>query len=319
MAGKGARLTFFEIRKKIVANQQHLGRVVFWMIGALLSFSVMAVSIRALGSEFSVFEILALRSGLGVLVLCGALVWKPQLRREVNFSRIGVHGVRNVIHLGSQYLWASGILLLPLATVFALEFTMPAWTALLATFFLGEKMTPSRAGVIVFGIIGVLVILRPGVASFQLGSLLVLGAALGYATTMITTKMLTATHSTFAIIFWMNVMQLPLAMLGSDPLFFTHFGPQDIWPIIGIGIAGTSSHFCLSQAFRNGDATVVVPIDFLRIPLIAVVGWFLYSEHVDAFVFVGAGIIIVGVLWNLRAESRRARPDPIPITEPLDP
>lgn len=289
------------------------------MIGALLSFSTLAVSIRALGSEFSVFEILALRSGLGLLVLGGAVVLRPALRHEINLDRIGLHGVRNVIHLGSQYLWASGILLLPLATVFSLEFTMPAWTALLATFFLGEKMTPSRAGVVVFGVLGVLVILRPGVGSFQPASLLVLAAALGYAITMITTKMLTATHSTFAIIFWMNVMQLPLALLGSNPLFFMHFGAQDIWPIIGIGIAGSSSHFCLSQAFRNGDATVVVPIDFLRIPLIAVVGWFLYGEHVDTFVFVGAGIIILGVLWNLRAESRRARPEPIPVTEPLDP
>ena len=72
---------------------------------------------------------------------------------------------------------------------------------------------------------------------------------------------------------------------------------------MGVGIAGLTSHYCLSNAFRAGDATLVVPLDFMRIPLIAVVGWAFYGERLDIFVLLGALIIVAGVLWNLRSET----------------
>ena len=303
----------------IVATN-HLGRVVFWMIGALLSFSMMAVSIRNLGGEFSVAEILTFRSGLGLVAICVLMVVRPVLRRDINLRRIGIHAVRNGFHIAGQFLWASGLLLLPLATVFSLEFTTPAWTALLASLFLGERITQSRLGAVLLGVVGVVVILRPGLTSFQPATLLVLAAALCYGVTMITTKKQTATQSTFAIIFWMNAMQLPVAFARSDPLFVAKLGLHDLPWVAGVGVAGLTSHFCLTNAFRAGEASVVAPIDFLRIPLIAVVGWWFYGETVDALVFVGAGIIISGVLWNLRTESRRSRSSAlIDITAPLEP
>ena len=171
---------------------------------------------------------------------------------------------------------------------------------------LNEKMTPSRLGVVVLGLIGVLVILRPGIASFNPAAILVLMAAFGYAVTMITTKKLTATETTFGIIFWMAVIQLPLSLIGSDPTVYLHLETRHILPAIGVGVAGLTSHYCLSNAVRAGDATLVVPLDFMRIPLIAVVGWAFYGERLDIFVLLGALIIIAGVLWNLRAESARA-------------
>ena len=102
--------------------------------------------------------------------------------------------------------------LLPFATVFALEFTTPAWVALLAALILGERMTKSRVGSVVLGFLGVLVIVRPGLASFQPNALLVLFAAFTFAISLIVTKQLTNRVSTFAIIFWMNLMQLPMAL-----------------------------------------------------------------------------------------------------------
>jgi drug/metabolite transporter (DMT)-like permease len=196
-----------------------------------------------------------------------------------------------------------GLTLLPLATVFALEFTMPAYTALLAVLFLGERMTASRIGVVVFGFVGVLVILRPGLESFRLAALLVLTAAFGYAVALTQTKALTATETTYAILLWMNVVQLPLAMIGSDPRAYLALGAADVLPVCAVAVSGLASHFCLAQAFRRGDASLVVPLDFMRIPLIALVGWRLYGEALDAYVFSGAGLIVIGVLWNLRAEA----------------
>ena len=283
-----------------------LARVVLWMVGALLSFSVMAVSIRELAKAgLSIFEILAIRSGVALVVLLILLVARPQLRMHALPRRMSLNLLRNTVHYGSQYAWAQSLTMLPLATVFALEFTMPAWTALLAVWLLHEKMTPSRLGVVVFGLIGVLVILRPGIASFNPAALLVLGAAVGYAVTMITTKQLTMTETTFGIVFWMAVIQLPLSLIGSDPAAFLHLDIRHILPAIGVGTAGLTSHYCLSNAFRAGDATLVVPLDFMRIPLIAVVGWAFYGERLDIFVLLGALIIVGGVLWNLRAEVAR--------------
>ena len=289
-------------------SSNKLVRVVFWMVGALLSFSVMAVSIRALAKGgLSIFEILAIRSAVALLVLIVLLIVRPDLRVHTRPRRMGLNLLRNSVHYASQYAWAVSLTMLPLATVFALEFTMPAWTALLAVWLLHERMTPGRLGVVVLGLIGVLVILRPGIASFNPAALLVLMAAFGYAITMITTKKLTATETTFGIVFWMAVIQLPLSLIGSDPAVFFHLEARHILPAIGVGIAGLTSHYCLSNAFRSGDATLVVPLDFMRIPLIAVVGWAFYDEQLDIFVLLGALIIVAGVLWNLRSEAARAR------------
>jgi drug/metabolite transporter (DMT)-like permease len=276
------------------------------MIGALLSFSIMAVSIRELSrAGLSIFEILAIRSGVALLVLLSLLAVRPEMRLHAVPRRMGLHLFRNTIHYASQFSWALTLTMLPLATVFSLEFTMPAWTAVLAVWFLHERMNASRLGVVVLGLIGVLVILRPGIAGFNPAAILVLLAAFGYAITMITTKKLTITETTFAIIFWMAVIQFPLSLIGSDAAAFLNIDTRHILPAIGVGTAGLTSHYCLSNAFRSGDATLVVPLDFMRIPLIAVVGWAFYGERLDLFVLLGALIIVSGVLWNLRSEVAR--------------
>jgi drug/metabolite transporter (DMT)-like permease len=286
-------------------QRRDLARVVLWMMGALLTFSAMAVSIRALSGTLRIIEILAIRNAGGLAVLLAIAAYNPAHMRGVTARRALMHLSRNTIHFGAQFLWAVSLTLLPLATVFALEFTMPAYTALLAVIFLGERMTPSRIGVVVCGFLGVLVILRPGLESFRPASLLVLTAALGYAVSLIQTKALTRTETTYAILLWMNMVQLPLALVASDPRAYLTLGLHDAVAVCAVALSGLASHYCLTQAFRGGDASLVVPLDFMRIPLIAVVGWWLYGERLDIYVFSGASLIIAGVLWNLHAETTR--------------
>jgi drug/metabolite transporter (DMT)-like permease len=288
------------------------------MTGALFSFSISALAVRALGQHLTVFEILSIRSGLGLAVLLVVIALRPELRADIAPRHMGLHLVRNTTHFVGQYLWALAVTLLPFATVFALEFTTPAWVAILAVLMLGERMTISRAGSVVLGFLGVLVIVRPGLESFQPLALLVLFAAMTFALSLIATKKLTDRVSTLTVIFWMNLMQLPMALTwpivvaatGGPSLFVFRLGLDSLLPVIALGVVGLTSHYCLTQAFRSGDATVVVPLDFLRIPLIAVVGWLFYGETIDAFVFAGAGLIICGVLWNLHGEARRPAPKP---------
>jgi drug/metabolite transporter (DMT)-like permease len=276
------------------------------MTGALLSFSAMAVSVRVLAGALSVMEILALRAGLGLLVMASLAAARADLRATLFSRHLVLHLFRNTVHVGSSYLWATSLLLIPMAMTFALEFTTPAWTLLLAMPVLGERLTASRIGAVVLGLLGVVVILRPGLATVQLGAMLALTAAFGFAVVLIATKKLTNTDAPFAIIFWMMLIQLPLALLASNPLSIARLETGQLPAVLGIGLSGLASHYCLTQAFRAGDAGVVVPLDFMRIPLIAVIGWWLYGEPLDGFIFLGAALILAGILWNLRSEAARA-------------
>jgi drug/metabolite transporter (DMT)-like permease len=276
-----------------------------WMAGTLLSFTMVAVSVRALAGTLSAFEMMTVRSAFGLVVLLGLLAARPALRHELSLRRLRLHAVRNTLHFASQIGWTIAVTLLPLATLFALEFTMPAWVALFAVLALGERMTATRVGSLVICFVGVLIIVRPGLGGFQPAALIALGTALAFALVAIATKKLVTTESTFAILFWMNLMQLPMNFAGSDPFFLTRIEWWMVLPLAGVSIAGLTTHFCLTNAFRHGDASVVIPLDFLRVPFIAVVGALFYAERLDGLVFAGGGLILAGIVWNLRAEARR--------------
>jgi drug/metabolite transporter (DMT)-like permease len=285
-----------------------------WMAGAIVSYIAAALAVRALARSLSVFEIMSLRSAGGFFFLLALMAVRPNLRRGLTSRRIGLHFVRNSVHFVGQIIWALAITLLPFATVFALEFTAPIWVALLAVVLLGERLTPARAASIALCLVGVLVILHPGLASFTPVALLGLAAAITQSFTAVVTKKLTQTETTFAILFWMNLMQLPMNLAGSDPTFIARLDPSLALPVAGIAVAGLTVHLCIAQAFRYGDAIVVVPLDFLRVPLIALIGWSFYGEALDALVLAGAGLVMAGVIWNLRTEARAdARPAGIPL------
>ena len=137
--------------------------------------------------------------------------------------------------------------------------------------------------------------------------LMVLGSLL-FATAAVITKKLIVTEATFSIMVWMNLMQLPMNFAGSDPSFVFSLDASMALPLLGIAVAGLAVHYCLTNAFRCGDAAIVIPMDFLRVPLIAVIGWMFYGEALDIFVFVGAAVIVAGVAWNLRAEAKYRAP-----------
>lgn len=280
------------------------------MTGTLLSFSVMAVAIRGLAGNLSVFEILVVRNALSLIILFALVAVRPGLRKGFRPEQMGMHFARSFSHFGGQYLWTLSLTLLPLAVVFTLEFMIPVFVVILAVLLLGERMTMGRLIVVVFGLAGALVILRPGLEAFQPAALIVVLSTLFYAIANVLTKKMTANTSIFAIVFWMNVMQLPMGLAGSDLSFPLRLESWQ-WPsVIGVGVAGLTSHYCMANAFRWGDASVVTPLDFMRVPLITLVGWWFFGETVDVWVFVGGLIILAGILWNLRAETRPRPPAP---------
>lgn len=286
-----------------------------WMSGVLLSFSGVALAVRSLTRTLSVFEVLALRNEAGLVFLLIAAGLHPAWRSQFRPLRPNLHVLRNTVHFGSQYGWSYSVAALPLATAFALEFTAPIWLALLAVIVLGERMTLTRLAAIVLGLIGVLVILRPGHEAFQPAALVMLASAFGFGATAAASKLLTKSVPTFTILLWMNIIQLLLNLFTADWLFWSRIDAAQIPGVIMLTVGGLASHLCQLQAYRYGDAIVVMPLDFLRIPLIAVIGWSFYREPLDGFVFLGAGLIVTGIVWNLWAEARRPAPQAQPELE----
>jgi drug/metabolite transporter (DMT)-like permease len=272
-------------------------RAAAWMLATILSFLLMGIAGRELSTEVGPAQTVAFRNIICLAILAVILTVKGW--RLARTTKPGRQLLRNTIHFASQFGWFYAIAHIPIAEVFAIEFTTPIWTALLAVLFLGERLNPARVGAVVLGFTGVLVILRPGATPIDAASLAALAAAFGYALTYAFTKNLVITDRPLTILLWMNAVQLPLGLAVTGSGWVWPSAP--LWPwVIVIGIVGLTSHYCLSRALAYGDATVVVPIDFARLPLAAVVAWMMYGETVTVYVFVGAAIIFGGVWLNLR-------------------
>lgn len=273
-------------------------RAALWMSGALFSFMAMAISGRELSTELTTFQILFFRSLIGLLVVAVLLQrygW-GQIRTRV----FGKHLLRNFAHFGGQYGWFYGIALMPLTEVFAIEFTVPLWTAILAAIVLHEHVNRLRVLAVALGFIGVLVILRPGIAVVNPAALAVLGGAVCYAISHVFTKRLSATESPLAILFYMTAIQFPLGLIPSLPHWV--WPSAHLWPwVVMVALTSLTAHYCMTRAFRLADATLVVPLDFLRLPLITAIGFLFYGEVVQIWVLVGALIVFGGIWLNLRS------------------
>lgn len=270
------------------------------MIGALFSFMMMGISGRELSTELSTFQILFFRSIIGLCVVSALLYFSGW--RQIKTKKLRQHIWRNLTHYGGQYGWFYGIALIPLAEVFALEFTLPIWVTFLAPFFLGERFTKPRLTAVFLGFVGVLIILRPGIAVIHPASFVVLGAALGFAISTLFTKSLAKSETPLSIVFYMTLIQLPLGLIPALNGWVTP--SAGLWPwLIVVGIGALSAHYCTAQALALIDATLVAPMDFLRLPLVALVGFLFYAEPLSWFVFVGGGMMVVGNLINIRAEQ----------------
>ena len=277
-----------------------------WMSGTAASFILMMISVRELSITMSSFQLLSFRSIVGIPIMC-LVAWHMGFR-TVRTARPGMQIARNVVHFGGQWCWVIGVTLLPLAHVTALEFTMPMWTAIIAMLFIGERMHSHRLLAVIIGFIGTLIILRPGVEIVTDAALVVLLGAIFYGASNVMVKSLTATDAPWVIVFWMQVIQLPLALVPAL-FWFDWVTPDWIdapW-LVAIGLSGMSAHYCMARAFQLADASVCIPIDFVRLPLAALVGWLIYAEGVSVWVLVGAALIFGGNYYSVLRETRSAR------------
>jgi drug/metabolite transporter (DMT)-like permease len=289
------------------------GRAIAWMLVALSCFSLLAVASRELTAAMGTVEILFWRSLLGCVIVIVLLAGAGTLNRQgLQPQLVGWHALRNVTHFAGQCAWLMAIAALPLAEVFALEFTTPLWAALLAALFMGEALNRGRWISLLLGFAGVLLILRPGAAVINPASLVMLAGAFGFGITVIVTRKLTQllhghAHAFLLVLFYMTLMQglmsLSLLLLTAE----VRLPPagSELW-LVAAAVTALAAHYSLTRALSNADASVVMPMDYLRLPLIMVVAWWLYGESVTVWLLWGATLIIAGNAWGLYLQVRRS-------------
>ncbi len=280
----------------------------YWMIGAVVSFVAMAVAGREISAELNTFELMLYRSIIGLIVVLLLLGRSKHGFAQVKTNRFGQHLTRNVLHFSAQNMWFYGIATIPLSQLVALEFTNPIWVVLFAPLMLGEKMTRKKLFVAFLGFIGVLIVAQPGVQPLSWGHAAGLGAALGFALNNMMTSKIMRVDRVLTVLFWMTLMQLVFAFFlslpGGIPVPSSQIAP---WLVV-VGICGLTAHYCLTMALSLAPASIVAPMDFIRLPIIAIVGMVLYSEPLLMPVFIGGGLIIAANLLNLRDKPKPKQP-----------
>ena len=291
---------------KIIEQQGDVTRAALWMIGAIASFTLMAVAGREVSGDLDTFELMMYRSLIGAVIVTtiGAATGRlPTVRTR----RLGLHVIRNLFHFTGQNLWFYGVAMIPLAQLFAFEFTTPLWVAMLAPLVLGETMTRTRAFAIMVGFLGLLVVARPGLSPLGSGHLAAALSAIAFAGNLLSTKQLSRTETVWTILFWMTWIQLlfGVACAGIDGDIALPQPDSVKWVVI-VGLCGLTAHLSITSALRCAPASIVSPMDFARLPIIAVVAMVLYGEPLEIAVFVGSALILTGNMINIRSARRES-------------
>lgn len=283
------------------------------MLASTVFFATMHAGVRHLSADIHPFEIAFFRNFFGLIFLAplilkggGALLHT----RHFNW-----HLLRAAINLVAMLLFFYALSITPLATVQALSFTAPLFTTILAVIFLREQVRFRRWAAVVIGFIGVLIILRPGVQSVDLGSLLVLASALVWATTMIIIKRLSNTDSPLTITAFVTLFLTIFSLL---PALWVWTWPSgsDWWWLVFAGAAGTLGQLCVAKAFAYTETTIVLPFDFAKIIWGSILGYVFFAEYVDAYTWIGATVIFSGATYVAFRERQLERDAAVRKTDP---
>ena len=282
-------------------------KAAMWMMGAVVSFSAMAVAGREMSFQLDTFEIMMYRSLIGVIIVVGIGLMTGKIR-EVRRDQFGLQLLRNLFHFTGQNLWFFAVTVIPLAHLFAFEFSVPIWVTLAAPFLLSEQLTKLRVTAVFIGFVGILMVTRPWMAGLSYGVVAAALSAICFAGTSIITKRLTRKQSILCILFWMTVLQLIFGIIcaGYDGDIAVPTIETLPWVII-VGLGGLLAHFCITTALSLAPATVVLPVDFTRLPIIAAIGMLFYNEPLDIWVILGAVIIFGSNYINIWSETRKKR------------
>jgi drug/metabolite transporter (DMT)-like permease len=275
-----------------------------WMLGAVISFAAMQISGRELSGEHDAITIMLYRGLIGVALMLPIALAFGGIDNVITRRPIG-HLVRNIIHFLGQFGWFYGVAHLALADVTALNSVMPIFGVVLAVIFLGERLTLPRLIVILCGFVGVLIVVRPGMVPMEVATGITLIGALCYAASVVMVKALTTTEPPLRIVFYMMAMQCAFALVLTGGHIATPAVAELPW-IVVVGISGLTAHYCMAKSVSFADASVVMPINFLALPVMAAMGYAFYGEGLDPYTLGGGSLVLGATYLNIVWARRRA-------------
>lgn len=276
-----------------------------WMLASTASFSAMIIAVRYLSDTIPPFEQVFLRSVISLAIGLPMVlrVWRQTARTFRPNALGGLYAGRGFSTFVGVSAWFFAVAALPLAEAVALHYTLPIIGLILSAVVLREQITRARWLAVVIGCTGVLIIMRPGVEAFNIMALVVLLSAAGYACGDIFTKILSRTEPARLIVVNLNIY---LIVLSAIPTALNWRTPpaSDIPMILVMGFTAWTAHMCLAQAMKRADASVIIPMEFVRLPITAFAAYIFFAEVPGVWTIVGAAVIFGGV-WHLaRREGR---------------
>lgn len=273
------------------------------MLGAISFFGCMDALMKLLAAHYPAVQVAALRGLAGLPVVLLFLWWRGEFGRLLQV-RWPLHLLRGMLGVGMLSLFAYGLKSLPMAVAYTLFFIGPILIALLAIPVLGERARPAHWVALVAGMAGVLIALRPDrSALLSWGALAVLLAALCYAISALAGRVLTRTDSSSSLVFWMTL----LVALGAGALAAPGWAPiqaEHGWTIAAMALTGSIGQYCITEAFRHGQASVVAPFEYAALAWAIGLDWWVWQTLPDAAMLLGAAIIVAGGLYLVHQERR---------------
>ena len=263
----------------------------------------MVIFIRKASENLHVLEVVFFRNLLAFIVMLPLL-------RSTGLDAIKMNNTRLFFMRG--FVGAIGMIagftcltLIPLAQATAISFSQPLFITIGATLFLGEIIKARRIAAIIVGVIGMLIIVQPGFNSFSFGIMLAIISALALSVNALIVKKLTITDSPQAIIMWMVIMLIPITFIPAITVW--QWPSFETWLYLwGIAILGTLAHFSWTKSYVMAEITSLEPIGFIKLPIIALLGWMIFAEIPGTWTWVGGLIIFMSTIYISQREAKAA-------------
>ena len=283
-------------------------RGAIWMVGAAFGFTLNSALVKILGAaDFHPFQLAFLRAAIALVALL-PIAWHAgpaQLRSR----HPGIHLIRGVVGGAAVVAGFTGLTLMPLADFMALSFTTPLFIILLAVLLLGERVRWRRWSATAVGFLGVLIMLRPGAGSLDIGALCALGMACGIAVASIMVKRLPAEETPLSLLFWFSFLATIFMAPGAVLVWRDPTAGQWLWLIV-MGTLGAAAQFLIIRAYKAGEATFVAPFDYSKLLIAGLIGFFVFAEVPDLWTLAGAAVIVAATLYIARREARLGQAKP---------
>ena len=270
------------------------------MLGAMILFSTMGVFIKLSSSQLHPLEVVFFRNFLALFFLTP---WIFHQRANVfKSNRKKLYTLRAIFNVVGMAAGFTALTLIPLAEATALSFTAPLFATLGAVLILGEIVRHRRIIAIFFGFVGMLIILRPGIEAVSLGALLAIANAITIAITVLIVKKLTTTEKPITIVAYMALLQTPMALIPA--LFYWEWPSLITWTwLFCLAGAGTIGHLMYTKAIQLAEVSQLQPIDFVRLPIIALFGYIVFAEQPSIWVWIGGAVIFLSTAYVTHREA----------------